>query len=199
MNLIFIDFDGVLNTTNNLVENHSVFERRLNINQENLNNLKDLTEQTNSCLIVSSTWRKDQIFIEDANDEDEIIQKFLKVFKIYGWDNAPIMGITPSLSGFRGEEVATYLDTVYAKSLNYIILDDDSDFILSCISELPLSKLDRLGIRSVEEAMNKSIYWSNQNLYKINPEKGLTKEDVEKIINKINIDLCSPQSRGFLL
>lgn len=197
MNLIFVDFDGVLNSTNENFKpvnessnNNITFQRNFHVNQLNLDNLKILTENTGSSLIISSTWRKDKNFIESAKSEKEIIQKFTDLFALHGWVNAPIKGITPNLSGFRGEEVATYLDiidSIFNENISYIILDDDTDFLLSSLSNLSPGKLDRLGIRNEESVKMKSQYWSNQKLFKINSATGLTALDIEIIENLFDI------------
>lgn len=183
MKILFLDLDGVLNNTHDSIASESFMERTHYINQENLNNLKLLVDQENYQIIISSTWRKDKSFIEQAKTDEKIIGKFKDLFKEYGWENAPIIGITPNLSGFRGQEVATKLDNIHVENIDYLILDDDKDFILGSLLDMPIAKLDRLGIVSQEEALEKSAYWSHQNLYVVNAQKGLTKEDVENILN----------------
>lgn len=187
MNLIFLDFDGVLNFTKDEPKEEFFLERRFHIDNENLNNLKVLTEKLNASIIISSTWRKDKAFIETRTDAKEIIEKFKELFLTYHWNDAPIIGITPNLSGFRGQEVAVFLDEFNGKVDNYIILDDDTDFLLTELKNLSPMKLDRLGIYSEEEMLNKSKNWSNQNLYQVNSKKGLTTEDINNLINNICI------------
>lgn len=182
MKVLFLDVDGVLNNTNSNIESPSFMDRSHYINQENFNNLKILVEQENYQIVISSTWRKDKNFILEAKTELEIVEKFINLFKEHGWENAPIIGITPNLSGFRGQEVATKLDNMNLENIDYLILDDDKDFILGLLSDLPMAKLDRLGIRSQEETLEKSSYWSHQNLYLVNAQTGLTKQDVENMI-----------------
>lgn len=186
MNLIFLDFDGVLNCTD-MNESFSLTSRGFYINQENLNNLKTLTQSINAQIVISSTWRKDKNFIQDCTTEDEIIEKFKEFFTGYEWDNSPIIGITPNISGFRGQEVAVFLDNYKYPINNYIILDDDSDFLLSDIKNLSPVKLDRLAIYNEQQLNEKSKYWSYQNLYSINPQTGITVEDVNNLIKKFYI------------
>lgn len=186
MKIIFLDIDGVLNTTNHEAS-QSFMTKKHHICEENFNNLKLLVKQGNYQIVISSTWRKDKNFIEDAINEKQIIQKFIDLFEQHGWLNAPIIGITPNLSGFRGQEVATYLDNIN-DNVEYIILDDDKDFILSSLLDISLAKLDRLGIRSYEEAKEKSLYWSNQALYLVNPLTGLTKENIEEMLTKSKLN-----------
>lgn len=186
MNILFLDFDGVLNSNSKSREENTILERKHHINIDNLNNLKLLVEKENYQIVISSTWRKDKSFLEEATTKEEIIDKFKNLFNQYGWNKPPIIDITPNLSGFRGQEIAVYLDSLKIDNINYIILDDDKDFFLDNITSFSLIKLDRLEIRSIEEAENKSKFWSYQNLYQVNPETGLTIENINQILNSIN-------------
>ena len=69
MNIIFLDVDGVLNSTNKLIEvynktlkSHSCYSYPFDENC--LENLKLLVQKTNSKLVITSTWRKSKTGIE---------------------------------------------------------------------------------------------------------------------------------------
>ena len=63
INVIFLDVNGVLNSTKKLIDLYiETGKPHLGINypfdEECMNNLKYLVEETNSYLIISSSWRK---------------------------------------------------------------------------------------------------------------------------------------------
>lgn len=187
MRIIFLDIDGVLNsTTSSIVRHHLGNNDDMHyVSKENFDLLKLLVDESNSNIVISSTWRKDRGFIEDSINEEEIVNIFKEFFKKNGWIDAPIIGITPNLSGFRGEEVATYLDKLSKTDIieDYIILDDDSDFILSNLNDLPPMRLDRMKIYTENDINKKSDYWSNQHFYHIDRISGLTLKNVYDVLN----------------
>lgn len=187
MKIIFLDIDGVLNsTTSSIIRHHLGINDNMHyVSKENFNLLKLLVDESNAHIVISSTWRKDRGFIEEAQNEEEIVEIFKNFFKENGWEKAPIIGITSNLSGFRGEEVATYLDKISKTEIvdDYMIIDDDSDFILSELNEMNPVRLDRMKIYSQQDINNKSIYWSNQHFYQIDRNTGLTLKNVYDILN----------------
>ena len=120
MNIIFLDIDGVLNSHRKLKE---VYEQthtphsgyNYPFDETCLQNLKYLVEQTNSKLVITSTWRKDKVGR----------QKIIEVLKAYELDKH-ILGYTPILNKSRGKEIKDYISRL-SRQLNFIILDDDTD------------------------------------------------------------------------
>jgi len=120
MNVIFLDVDGVLNSRQKLIEVYNKTKKPHHgysypFDEKCLNNLKILVEQTNSKLVITSTWRKDE----------EGINILLNTLKNYNLDNE-VIGYTPILNTKRGYEIITYLNSLEYNP-NFIILDDDSD------------------------------------------------------------------------
>ena len=120
MNIIFLDIDGVLNSHRKLKEVYDRTHRphsgyNYPFDEICLNNLKRLVEITNSKLVITSTWRKDQ---EGKN-------KIIETLKEYELDHH-IIGYTPILHTSRGKEIKEYLSTLEEQP-NFIILDDDTD------------------------------------------------------------------------
>lgn len=122
--IIFLDIDGVLNTTEQSISNRAFNgkgpARRYNdIDEIRLGLLKWLCDQTGAEIVISSTWRK-------GRD----IGWFEGFFASYGWIRPPIIGMTPSVASFRGKEINAWLDgnTHYSSNCTYVIFDDDSDF-----------------------------------------------------------------------
>lgn len=119
MKVIFLDIDGVLNTSRNTANEVRVEENSMDkISREKIALLNTLIEDTGAKVVISSTWRKlyTQIELEE-------------IFKNFGFVGE-IIGMTPCSShGFRGLEIRQWH---YGRKdiENYIILDDDSDMLL---------------------------------------------------------------------
>ena len=109
MNIIFLDIDGVMNST----------EDRFSTELENIDywiRLKRLTNETNSAIVLSSSWR----IIERLTN---LVKKRLKEYDIKYVDK------TPYLSG-RGHEIKTWLDSTDIKVDKFVIIDDEiSDIV----------------------------------------------------------------------
>lgn len=121
MNIIFLDVDGVLNSINKLIETYEKTHKPHSgysypFDEKCLQNLQLLVRETNSKLVITSTWRKDE--------EGRI--SLLNALKDYELD-AKVIGYTPILQGkIRGIEISQFLSKLKEKP-NFIILDDDSD------------------------------------------------------------------------
>lgn len=120
MNIIFLDIDGVLNSHRKLEEvynkthkPHSGYEYPFD--EICLNNLKKLVEITDSKLVITSVWRKDE-------EGRVTLTKALKEYELDQY----IIGYTPILGKKRGIEIQAYLDQL-DYTPNFIILDDNSD------------------------------------------------------------------------
>lgn len=128
MNLIFLDFDGVMNSIRTTIsritetKNYRSFMER---HQQELDPVAvrlvgRLAEEVNAKVIISSSWRKIH-----SLDEINVMLDF------HGGPQA--IDVTPSVpSGFRGDEVDLFLrqhpelfDPMVDK---YVIFDDDRDF-----------------------------------------------------------------------
>jgi len=149
MNIIFLDVDGVLNSIKKLKEMYYKNKRPYSgfdypFDEECLNNLKRLVLETNAYLVITSTWRKFE------NGKDILLRKL----KDYDLDKR-VIGYTDVLNKSRGDEIKEYLKTL-DNSINFIILDDDTDF---------------LGLEN--------------HLIKTNYEVGLTKENTDDGIKKL--------------
>ena len=124
MKVIFLDIDGVLNSSNYFDETSDVFYNYIDyldekyelekwliqIDMNKLYLLKEIIDRTNSKVVVSSSWRnlKYYTFIEEY-----LINKGI-----------PIIDTTKSLNNKRGLEIKTYL-MEHPEITNYIIIDDD--------------------------------------------------------------------------
>lgn len=141
MNIIFLDIDGVLNSQvffektlltsknpktelKNQVRK-GIIERlefyRKQICPERMAWLNKLCEETDSVIVVSSTWRK--------NKTIEELQEILN----YAGAKFKVVGLTPVCAcRMRGCEIRSWLDQNGRDYLpyDYVIIDDDSDMLL---------------------------------------------------------------------
>lgn len=134
MKVIFLDVDGVLNSDetcfyfrlNNINMNgYGGFfkeeDEPINANvcwgQELVDNLRDIVEATGAEIVISSTWRI-----------THSVSAFIKMFEVYGWNNAPVIDKTIRLHKQRGYEIQDYLKN-NPNIEKYVILDDSSDML----------------------------------------------------------------------
>ena len=120
MNIIFLDVDGVLNSHRKLEEVYNKTHKphsgyQYPFDENSLKNLKRLVEETDSKLVITSVWRKD----EEGRDT------LINALKEYELDQY-IIGYTPILGKKRGIEIQAYLNQL-DYTPNFIILDDNSD------------------------------------------------------------------------
>jgi hypothetical protein len=120
MKVIFLDFDGVLNSSNWA---HSFPDRCPSgddmIDPIAVGRLNKIVEATGAHVVVSSVWRKCRRY--PRTELQEILNRF--GFK------GTVLGITPSSkSGIRGGEIQEWIDTYNRHELtSFVIIDDSSD------------------------------------------------------------------------
>ncbi len=107
MNVIFLDFNGVLDTYENIDE----------INEENLQRLKYIVEETNAKVVISSSLKNSYYYTGHFSQH---LQNIIRKIENTG---IQIVGITPQAKN-REEEIILYLKE-HPEVDNYCILDDD--------------------------------------------------------------------------
>lgn len=130
MKIIFLDFDGVLNSLFHFQE-----LRRQGLAQERImdslepgmvERLNKIIDATGAKVVISSTWRK----LHSVGELKDFLIK-------YGFRHVEkILGVTPTLNTDRGIEIEKWLVDFKAR-LNYsddpissfVILDDNSDMV----------------------------------------------------------------------
>lgn len=134
-NLIFLDFDGVLNSERSNIAYQTHEHGSIGWDPDGLDEIavrlvRRLAEESGASVVISSTWR--QLF------PLEQLGKFLAK---KGWPSCPIIGQTPSFrhrglydsysSSFRGNEIGSFLNDFVQKGKEvgtWVILDDSTDF-----------------------------------------------------------------------
>lgn len=116
MNIIFLDVDGVLNSLEHLIEVYNQTGKphsgiNYPFDERCMLNLKKLVEETNSFIVVTSTWRKNE-------DEKERLLEELRKYDLEKY----VIGYTKDL-GNRILEIKEYLKSI-GKKVNFVILDD---------------------------------------------------------------------------
>lgn len=114
---VFLDIDGVINSTENIRTQRSngkpTTAGDIEIPTEMLLRIKRILEETKSILVISSTWRKFK------NHMYNLERQFAKV-------GVSINGITDNTGKDRGYEILAYLRNNKLMGCPYIVLDDDS-------------------------------------------------------------------------
>ena len=115
MNIVFLDYDGVVNT---LMWDECGKKCGFNYPDDNMVNnfqavqwVSEFCEKNGYCIVVTSSWRLQDNYIDCLNNGG------LR-------DSVPVIGNTPYLrSSNRAEEIKQYLQT-HPEIENYIIIDD---------------------------------------------------------------------------
>jgi hypothetical protein len=112
MKVIFLDIDGVLNSSETMKEGVYLDNKKVLL-------LNEVITETDAKVVISSSWRIGQTVKE--------IKTFLKLAGLRRHPN--IIGFTPNLkTGFRGDEVESWLQK-HKEVTQYVIVDDGSDFL----------------------------------------------------------------------
>lgn len=143
MKIIFLDCDGVLNSFNpanptqwkelQILYSNDIERITHPIFKQHMDPLNRIIQETGAKLVITSTWRRHFRGIK-------ALQIHLDKHGLKG----KIIGHTPHLiNGIRGEEINLWLrsmPTITEKQ--YIILDDDSDFLPEQSSRFIKTKTD---------------------------------------------------------
>ncbi len=114
-NIIFLDFDGVLNSK----YTKEKWKGWAGIEDEKLQLLKDIVDNTKSIIVLTSSWRHSWDFASYMESESSTGNYIYRKFKENG---LKIRSKTESLGG-RGKEIKAWLDK-YPHG-NWIVLDDE--------------------------------------------------------------------------
>jgi FMN phosphatase YigB (HAD superfamily) len=141
MKIIFLDIDGVLNSTSSAI----VYNGYNQLDPVSIGLLKELTVRTGAQIVISSTWRF------RFNREE-----FIELFSKYGWKKAPIISMTEKSvpdGVTRGHEIDEWL-TRHKEITEFVILDDSTDFLPEQRNNLVLvSNVDGLRFKHMCKAL----------------------------------------------
>lgn len=122
--IIFLDIDGVLN-----VYSHDHDEFGSQFHKHFVDNLRSIIEETGAKIVISSTWRyagleRMKEMWEKRNLPGEVIDVTPDCTYLY---NEGLLQLTTRIE--RGHEVEYWLDENSEHVGNYVIIDDDNDFL----------------------------------------------------------------------
>lgn len=174
-NIIFLDFDGVINSESwyerrlNLYEDSNIFTEKYPLYEfdpDSINILNKIIKKIKGKLVITSTWRlgRDiknlQKLCDLVNIQGEVIDKTIDLNNGYGDISIPrgleIDHWLKNVGNFKNSE---HSDFIYDRNKdlkvnNYVIIDDDTDM----------------------------LYEQKNNFIKINRKISLTESDYNKII-----------------
>ncbi|MCK4816570.1 hypothetical protein KA005_12445 [bacterium] len=119
MKLIFLDFDGVLNSLEYARRTRQIGGSCTIYDLDPIAGLriKKLMDLSGAKIVVSSTWRIQNTLAE--------LREILSSFDILEDD---VLGVTPRLNADRGYEIQAWLDSWEGENIeSFVIIDDSSD------------------------------------------------------------------------
>lgn len=137
MKVIFLDVDGVLNTSKTFERVYETFnntkERILEIDLFRLEYLKKIIDETNSKIVLSSTWR---MFFRKVNNKiipiNEIGKQFYDALKSYNIEIYDILSFRNDIN--REQLIIDWLSKNEVES--FIIIDDEVSMFNKLLNRL---------------------------------------------------------------
>lgn len=121
MKVLFLDFDGVLNSHQWMQANADKFPmnhmwHHTHLDELAVGRLEKIVQATGAKVVISSTWRL-------LNS----LPRLCDILQNHGF-TGEVIGITPRLGGPRGNEIASWLND-HGPIENFVIIDDDGDMV----------------------------------------------------------------------
>lgn len=117
--ILFLDFDGVLNSTDYLIRVQGHYDKSpdgtVGTDPQAAARLERLLTLTGAKVVLSSVYRRYHSL--------ETMQEYLRN---RGVPSIELIGATPHLTGYRGEEIHAWLKE-HPEVTRFAIVDDDSD------------------------------------------------------------------------
>lgn len=142
--VIFLDVDGVLNSSHTTRKTASGYTF---VGNRQLKNLKHIVKETGAKVVLSSDWRygrDDPVYNSDYLELRHELQRY----------GIQFYGFTPELpSGHRGAEISKWLKA-HEEVGNFVILDDRTDIEPNKDHWVRTVMSQGLGVKEAEDAIN---------------------------------------------
>jgi HAD domain in Swiss Army Knife RNA repair proteins len=162
MNIVFIDFDGVLNNRTSMFI-RSIDKSKGLFSTDCVDLFKILLDKTNSKFVVSSSWRANGVSLFDQRNTR--IHEAFETCGFDGWSRyVAYDGVTPHLhTKNRGDDIAAWLKA-HDDIDQYVIIDDDSDMLEYQYKHFVQTQGERgltyTDVCAAARCMGKKIYWN---------------------------------------
>ncbi len=172
MKVIFLDIDGVLNTSETFKKRHKEYLKtgiwNIEIDDHRVEKLERIVEKTDAKIVLSSSWRyfgemKDGKFVPKNEKAEKLIKK-LEQYGLHIYDITPV-----DQYGYRANEINEWLKDKDVES--FVILDDESSFLIEFIGK---------------ELIKTSLIEDGEILKNMDDCTGLCEEHVDLAISKLN-------------
>jgi len=118
MKVIFLDIDGVLNSTN--TKHYTSYTHSTFVDNKMLSRLKRIIKDTGAEVVLSSDWRYDK-------EDERYNQDFIELRDLLSDHGIEFYGFTPEIHNApRSEEIYEFLKS-HTEITNYVVLDDRID------------------------------------------------------------------------
>ena len=135
MKVIFLDIDGVLNTSETFIEQSKNYKQKgtynVEIDEFRVEYLKQIIEKTDAKIVLSSSWR--YFFIKENDIVLPKTQKGLDLYKLLKKYNIEIYDITTKQHMKREEQINLWLRNHDVES--FVVIDDCSYDLQSFIGK----------------------------------------------------------------
>lgn len=173
MKIIFLDIDGVLNTSATWDRVYSVYKktgvRPVEIDEFRVEYLKQIIDETGAKIVLSSTWRS---FFEKNNDlvvpRSERGKELYEIFNKYGIE---IYDYTTKNNNLRREEQITMWINEHDDIDSFVVIDDESSDLIRFIGK---------------ELIKTSRVPDGQMLMNMDDCLGLCQNHIEQVIGMLN-------------
>lgn len=171
MKVLFLDIDGVLNTSNTYKEIRNEWQitgkRRIDIDEFRLEHLKRIVDETGAKIVLSSTWRT--FFCRENEQLKTNFDKGYELENMFEKHGLKIYDITPyDANRYRENEIRKWLEE-HPLVTDFVIIDNES-------YDLP-SFVDKELVKVKNDATDFSIY-----------DNGLLAKHAQKVIEILNHD-----------
>lgn len=174
MKIIFLDIDGVLNTSQTFYDICDEYEKtgieRVEIDEFRVALLKDICDQTGAQIVLTSSWRN-RWYTTNFLPIKNLSQRIVEADNIFKKFNIKIYGITgKDKNGIRQNEIYEWLNN-HPEVESFVIFDDETTFLTDFVGN---------------ELIKTSTLPDFEILMNMDNCTGILPEHVQIAINKLN-------------